>query len=311
SRNYWHLVRLMGRAASHITLEVALQTRPNLAIISEEAEAKGWTLKDVVDQIVAVVKRRAEAGKSYGVVVIPEGLLEFLVDVKAMIAELGIILGEHEGYLKSLTSHEDRRQFLTEKLSAESAQVYNSLPDGIQEVLLLRDKHGNIPLSQVETEKLLIDLVSDRIREMKAEGQFQGSFSPLSHFFGYEGRCVQPSNFDADYCYTLGYTAAQLIRGGVTGYTVSARNLTAPASEWVMGGVPVTSMLTVEMRKGKPKPVIRKTLVSVDGKPFLAFAAERDSWVEEDCFAYPGPIQYFGPSEVCDRLTKTLVLEHS
>ncbi|MGQ9807497.1 MAG: diphosphate--fructose-6-phosphate 1-phosphotransferase [Armatimonadota bacterium] len=311
SRKYWHFVRLMGRAASHITLEVALQTRPNLAIISEEAEAKGWTLKDVVDQIVAVVKRRAEAGKSYGVVVIPEGLLEFLVDVKAMIAELGIILGEHEGYLKSLTSHEDRRQFLTEKLSAESAQVYNSLPDGIQEVLLLRDKHGNIPLSQVETEKLLIDLVSDRIREMKAEGQFQGSFSPLSHFFGYEGRCVQPSNFDADYCYTLGYTAAQLIRGGVTGYTVSARNLTAPASEWVMGGVPVTSMLTVEMRKGKPKPVIRKTLVSVDGKPFLAFAAERDSWVEEDCFAYPGPIQYFGPSEVCDRLTKTLVLEHS
>lgn len=311
ARKYWHFIRLMGRAASHITLEVALQTRPNLAIISEEAEAKGWTLKDVVDQIVDVVKRRAHAGKNYGVVVIPEGLLEFLVDVKGMIAELGIILGEHEGYLKSLTSHEDRRQFLTEKLSAESAQVYNSLPDGIQEVLLLRDKHGNIPLSQVETEKLLIDLVSDRIREMKAEGQFQGSFSPLSHFFGYEGRCVQPSNFDADYCYTLGYTAAQLIRGGVTGYTVSARNLTAPASEWVMGGVPVTSMLTVEMRKGKPKPVIRKTLVSVDGKPFQAFAAERDSWVEEDRFAYPGPIQYFGPSEVCDRLTKTLVLEHS
>ena len=311
ARKYWHFIRLMGRAASHITLEVALQTRPNLAIISEEAEARGWKLMDVVDLIADVVTRRAKAGKSYGVVLIPEGLLEFLADVKAMIAELGSILGEHEDYLKSLTSHEDRRQFLTEKFTAESAQVYNSLPDGIQEVLLLRDKHGNIPLSQVETEKLLIDLVSDRIREMKAEGRFPGPFSPLAHFFGYEGRCVQPSNFDADYCYTLGYTAAQLIRGNVTGYTVSARNLTAPVSEWVMGGVPVTSMLTVEMRKGKPKPVIRKTLVSVDGKPFRAFAAERDSWVEEDRFAYPGPIQYFGPSEVCDRLTKTLMLEHS
>ncbi len=306
---YWHFIRLMGRAASHITLEVALQTQPNLAVISEEAEAKGWTLAQVVEQIVDVVIRRSEAGKDYGVLVIPEGLLEFLVDVKGMIAELGHILGKEEAYLKTLTTHEDRRQLLNRELSAEAAKVYNALPASIQEVLLLRDKHGNIPLSQVETEKLLIDLVSDRIRELKAEGRSKARFSPLGHFFGYEGRCVQPSNFDADYCYALGYTAAQLVRGGVTGYTVSATNLNAPASEWVMGGVPVTSMLVVEMRKGKPKPVIKKTLVGMDGAAFKSFAARRESWVLEDAFTYPGPIQYFGPSEVCDRLTKTLELE--
>lgn len=309
AKKYWHFIRLMGRAASHITLEVALQTQPNLAIISEEADTQKQTLKDIVDQIVDVVARRAEAGKQYGVILIPEGLLEFLDDVKHMIAELSTVLGSEEEYIYGLPDHSERVQHLNSRLSAESAQVYNSLPEGIQEVLLTRDKHGNVPLSQVETEKLLIDLVGDKIRFMKSQGQFKGSFSPLGHFFGYEGRCVQPSNFDTNYCYTLGYTAAQLLRAGYTGYTVSARNLAAPVEEWVVGGVPVTSMLTIEMRKGKPKPVIKKTLVELDSPAFREFAAKRDEWKVGDCFTFPGPIQYYGPTEVCDALTKTLEAE--
>ncbi len=308
---YWHFIRLMGRAASHITLEVALQTQPNLAIISEEVETRQMTLRQVVDQIVDVVSRRSALGKDYGVLLIPEGLLEFLVDVKAMITELSAILGEHDEYIKSLPDHSERAQFLNSKFDPESAQVYASLPEGIQDVLLQRDKHGNIPLSQVETEKLLMDLVSDKIRLMTAEGEFDGEFNVLGHFFGYEGRCVQPSNFDADYCYSLGYTAAQLIRGGLTGYTVSASNLGKPVEEWVLGGVPVTSMLTMEMRKGKSKAVIKKTLVETDGPAFKAFAEKRDGWISDDSYQFPGPIQYFGPSEVCNALTKTLILEQS
>lgn len=309
---YWHFVRLMGRAASHVALEVALQTHPNLTIISEEVAAKNMTLKQVVDQIVDAVCRRAAAGKNYGVVVIPEGLLEFLSDVNGMIGELSTILGdkEKETYLKSLPDQSERFQFLNNEFTPHAAQVYGSLPESIQDVLLLRDKHGNVPLSQVETEKLLIDLVGDRLRYLTERGEFKGKFSPLAHFFGYEGRCVQPSNFDADYCYALGYTAAQLIRGGKTGYTVSARNLAAGSTEWVMGGVPVTSMLTIEMRKGKPKPVIRKALVELSGMPFQTFAEARDSWVEGDDYEFPGPIQYWGPAEVCDALAKTLELEH-
>ncbi|MDD3925558.1 MAG: diphosphate--fructose-6-phosphate 1-phosphotransferase [bacterium] len=306
---YWHFIRLMGRAASHITLEVALQIHPNIAIISEEVEASGMTLPDVVDQIVEGVCKRAEAGKNYGIILIPEGLLEFLADVKELIAELGKILDTDEDYINTLTDPSDRRQHIDTRLTPASAKAYGSLPDDIQQVLLRRDKHGNLTLSQIETEKLLIDLVNDRIRLMQTTGEFKGKFAALNHFFGYEGRCVAPSNFDADYTYTLGYTAALLLRAGLTGYTVSATNLAKPADEWVMGGVPVASMLTMELRKGKMKPVIKKALVDVDGNAFKSFAQVRDRWLVEDDYVFPGPIQYFGPCPVCDATTKTLQLE--
>jgi len=311
SRKYTHFIRLMGRSASHVALEVALQTHPNLTLISEEVRAKRLTLQDVVDQIVDVVTRRSEAGRDYGVIVVPEGLLEFLGDFEELLKDLSHIHKTEEDVLHSLDTDEDRRQFVNSKLPAESAKVYSSLPDGIQHVLLRLDKHGNIPVSQLETEALLIDLVSLRIRELKRLGQFKGTFSPLAHFFGYEGRCVAPSNFDADYCYALGYAAGHLIRAGLTGYTVFAQGITDPAESWAMGGVPVTSMLNMELRKGKMKPVIKKALVELDGPAFRKFAEERDGWKAEDAFLFAGPIQYYGPSEICDALTISVTLEKS
>ena len=308
---YWHFIRLMGRSASHVTLECALQTHPSITLISEEVQAKGTTLKEIVDYIVDVISRRAEAGKNYGILLVPEGLPEFINDVKSMIDELSNILGEHDKYIKGLTDHSERVQFLSNSLSSASGKVYNSLPVTIQEVLLKRDDHGNVPLSQVETERLLIDLVADRIRQLKAEeGKGFIKFSPLSHFLGYEGRCAAPSNFDADYTYSLGHAAAQLIRAGLTGYTANVLNLTKPSDEWVAGGVPVTMMLNMEIRKGKAAPVIKKALVDLDGKPFKKLAERREEWAFEDGFTFPGPIQYFGPPEVCDQPTKTLQFEH-
>jgi len=307
---YWHFIRLMGRAASHVTLECALQTHPNITLISEEIQTKGTTIQEIVDYITDVVVKRAEAGKNYGVLLVPEGLVEFIPDIKTMIDELSTILGKDEQYIHSLPDHSERVQYLSNVLSEQSAKVYNSLPQDIQEVLLRRDSHGNVPLSQVETERLLIDLVSDRIRFLKAhDGKDFVKFSPLSHFFGYEGRCAAPSNYDADYAYTLGYTAAQLVRAGLTGYTVMVQNTTKPADEWVAGGVPVTMMLNMECRKGKCVPVIRKALVNLNGKPFQKFAANREKWALEDDYVFPGPIQYFGPAEVCDVPTMTLALE--
>lgn len=307
---YWHFIRLMGRAASHVTLECALQTHPNIALISEEVQAKGITLEQIVDHITDVVIQRAERGKNYGVALVPEGLVEFIGDIKTLIDELSAILGKEEEYIHSLPDHSERVQYLSTKLSDHSARVYGSLPQDIQAVLLRRDSHGNVPLSQVETERLLIDLVSDRIRLLHAKGEAQAvKFSPLSHFFGYEGRCAAPSNFDADYAYTLGYAAAQLIRANLTGYTVYVSNLTRKAEEWVAGGIPVTMMLNIEVRKGKPTPVIRKALVDLNGKPFLTFAEHREKWAIEDDYRFPGPIQYFGPSEVCDSPTLTLQME--
>lgn len=307
---YWHFIRLMGRAASHVTLECALQTHPNIALISEEVQAKGITLEQIVDHITDVVIQRAERGKNYGVALVPEGLVEFIGDIKTLIDELSAILGKEEEYIHSLPDHSERVQYLSTKLSDHSARVYGSLPQDIQAVLLRRDSHGNVPLSQVETERLLIDLVSDRIRLLQAKGEAQAvKFSPLSHFFGYEGRCAAPSNFDADYAYTLGYAAAQLIRANLTGYTVYVSNLTRKAEEWVAGGIPVTMMLNIEVRKGKPTPVIRKALVDLNGKPFLTFAEHREKWAIEDDYRFPGPIQYFGPSEVCDSPTLTLQME--
>ena len=306
---YWHFVRLMGRAASHVALECALQTHPNICLVSEEIQAKGTTLQEIVDYIADVICERASSGKNYGILVVPEGLPEFISDIKAMIDELSNILGKDEEYIRGLEDHSERVQYLSNQLSDHSARVYGSLPNEIQEVLLKRDSHGNVPLSQVETERLLIDLVRDKINELKLHGETDAKFSPLSHFFGYEGRCAAPSNFDADYTYSLGYAAAQLVRAGLTGYTVNVQNITKSSDEWVAGGTPVTMMLNMEIRKGKPTPVIKKALVELDGAPFKELEANRENWAINDCYVFPGPIQYFGPSEVCDAPTKTLALE--
>ena len=306
---YWHFIRLMGRAASHVTLECALQTHPNIALISEEIQAKGTTLSEIVDYIADVICERAAAGRNYGILVVPEGLPEFISDIKTMIDEISSILGKDEQYIHDLEDHSERAQYLSNQLTDHSARVYSSLPEEIQEVLLKRDSHGNVPLSQVETERLLIDLVADKIRMMKQHGETEAKFSPLGHFFGYEGRCAAPSNFDADYTYSLGCAAAELVRAGLTGYTANVQNLTEPSDEWGAGGTPVTMMLNMEMRKGKPTPVIKKALVDLEGMPFAYFAANRDSWATNDEYVFPGPIQYFGPTEVCDAPTITLALE--
>jgi pyrophosphate--fructose-6-phosphate 1-phosphotransferase len=306
---YWHFIRLMGRAASHVALECALQTHPNITLVSEEIQAKGTTLQEIVDYIADVICERAASGKNYGILVVPEGLPEFISDIKTMIDELSNILGKDEEYIHSLEDHSERVQYLSSQLSDHSARVYGSLPAEIQEVLLKRDSHGNVPLSQVETERLLIDLVSDKIKLMKQHGETEAKFSPLAHFFGYEGRCAAPSNFDADYTYSLGSAAAQLVRAGLTGYTVNIQNVTKDSDEWVAGGTPVTMMLNMEQRKGKPTPVIKKALVDLEAAPFNWFAANREDWALCDRYLFPGPIQYFGPTEVCDAPTVTLALE--
>ncbi len=307
-RKYYHFIKLMGRSASHVTLEVALQTQPNVAIISEEVKARKHTLDDVVTAIAQVVVQRAEEGKNYGVILIPEGLLEFLADFKVFLKDLGALLGQEEKQIEALPK-EERVKFVAAKLSGASGELYKKLPASLQEVLLQRDSHGNLTVSQLETEKFLADLVEARLNEWKEQGRYKGKFSAITHFFGYEGRCGFPTNFDADYTYCLGYAAAQLIRGGLSGYTVSAKNLAHPVEKWEFGGVPVTSMLTMEHRKGELKPVIAKALVELDKAPFQYFAANRERWAVEDCYLSPGPIQYFGPSEVCDARNKTMLLE--
>jgi pyrophosphate--fructose-6-phosphate 1-phosphotransferase len=266
-------------------------------------------LSEIVDYIADVVHKRSEAGKNYGILVVPEGLPEFISDIKTMIDELSNILGRDEKFIHELQDHNDRVQYLSGQLSDHSARVYGSLPEDIQEVLLKRDSHGNVPLSQVETERLLIDLVADKIRFLKSHGKTKAKFSPLGHFFGYEGRCAMPTNFDADYCYSLGYAATQLLRAKLTGYTVNVQNVTKSSDEWVAGGTPVTMMLNMEVRKGRDVPVIKKALVDLDGAPFKKFAEGREKWALGDEYVYPGPIQYFGPSEVCDAPTRTLALE--
>ncbi|MBI2844238.1 MAG: diphosphate--fructose-6-phosphate 1-phosphotransferase [Armatimonadetes bacterium] len=306
---YWHFIRLMGRAASHVALECALQTQPNITLISEEIHTKGITLEEIVNYIADVVHRRSQAGKNYGVLVVPEGLPEFIPDIKAMIDELSSILGRDEEYIQRLGVHSERVQYLSGHLSERSARVYSCLPQDIQEVLLRRDSHGNVPLSQVETERLLMDLVSNRIRQMKSRGKTNARFSPLGHFFGYEGRSAMPTNFDANYCYSLGFAAVQLIRARLTGYTVNVQNLTKPSNEWIAGGTPVTMMLNMEVRKGKAVPVIRKALVDLEDAPFKKFAENRERWALNDEYVFPGPIQYFGPPEISDAPTKTLALE--
>lgn len=299
AKKYWHFIKLMGRSASHIALECALQTQPNICIVSEEVEAKKMTLSQIVDSIASAVAARAAKGDNFGVVLIPEGLIEFIPEMKVLIAELNDLLSKTSDAAEAIKG-----------LSAGSAAVYASLPEAIAKQLTLdRDPHGNVQVSLIETEKLLIEMVKKRLAAMKAEGKYAGKFSGLGHFFGYEGRCAAPSNFDADYCYSLGYNAACLIDCGKTGYMSLVRNTTAPASEWVPGGVPVTMMMNMEKRSGEMKPVIRKALVELDGAPFKELQKNRADWAENTRYVYPGPIQYFGPAEVCDQPTKTLMLE--
>ncbi len=311
AKKYWHFIKLMGRSASHIALECALQTQPNIAIVSEEVEAKQLTLDDVVNYIADIVAARAAEGNNFGTVLIPEGLIEFIPAMKKLIAELNDFLA-HNAEEFAKVDKADQISYIAKHLSAENAAVYTSLPEGVARQLSLdRDPHGNVQVSLIETEKLLGEMVARRLAEMKKAGKYNGKFSPLSHFFGYEGRCAAPSNFDADYCYTLGYTAALLIGEGKTGYMSSVRNTTKPAAEWIAGGVPVTMMMNMERRHGEMKPVIQKALVKLDGAPFKTFAASRDQWAKETCYIYPGPIQYFGPTEVCDQTTVTLTLEQN
>ncbi len=309
AKKYWHFIKLMGRSASHIALECALQTQPNACIISEEVEDKNQTLQDVVNYIADIVAARAANGDNYGTVLIPEGLIEFIPAMKNLIAELNDLLAKNPDFAQKEWAAQ--KQFVLDHLCDKNAKVYASLPDGVARQLSLdRDPHGNVQVSLIETEKLLSEMVANRLKEMAAEGKYNGKFAPLHHFFGYEGRCAAPSNFDADYCYALGYNAANLINAGVTGYISSLRNLTKPSVQWLAGGVPISMMFNMERRHGKLKPVIQKALVRLDGKPFQRFAAKRDQWARNTEYVYPGPIQYFGPAEVCDQCTATLRYEH-
>ena len=309
ARKYWHFIKLMGRSASHIALECALQTHPNVCIISEEVEANDLSLDEIVNRIARVAARRAAEGNNFGTVLIPEGLIEFIPAMKRLIAELNDFLARNKAEFKMIKKSV-RHSYLISKLSKENAALYASLPEGVARQLALeRDPHGNVQVSLIETEKLLAEMVDNRLSEWKEEGRYRGKFATQMHFFGYEGRCAAPSNYDADYCYSLGYAASCLIRAGKTGYMASVRNTTAPAEEWTAGGIPITMMMNMEQRDGVMKPVIRKALVQLDGAPFRAYAAMRDEWAMTTDYVYPGPIQYFGPSEVCDAPTKTLQLE--
>ncbi len=310
AKKYYHFIKLMGRSASHIALECALQTQPNICIISEEVEAKNMTLQDIVNSIADVVARRAADGKNFGTVLVPEGLIEFIPAVKKLIAELNDMLAANGDEFAAVAPAE-QRAWVIAHLSKENAAVYESLPAGVARQLTLdRDPHGNVQVSLIETEKLLSEMVKKRLEEMRAEGKYNGKFSPLHHFFGYEGRCADPSNFDADYCYALGFNASCLINAGVTGYMSSVRNLNKPSVQWQAGGIPITMMMNMERRNGELKPVIQKALVRLDGVPFRKFEEKRDEWALNTCYVYPGPIQYFGPAEVCDQPTLTLKYEH-
>ena len=309
ARKYWHFIKLMGRSASHIALECALQVQPNICIISEEIEAKNFSLDDVVQYIADIVAKRAADGNNFGTVLIPEGLIEFIPAMKKLMAELNEYLAHNEDEFKRIKrSHQ--RAHIIDRLSPENSRIYASLPEAVARQLTLdRDPHGNVQVSLIETEKLLAEMVGNRLAEMADEGKFVGKFASQVHFFGYEGRCAAPSNYDADYCYSLGFTAAGLISSGKTGYMSSVRNTTAPAAEWIAGGVPITMMMNMERRHGEMKPVIQKALVKLDGAPFRVFASQRDEWAAKTDYVYPGPIQYFGPTEVCDQPTKTLQIE--
>ncbi len=314
AKKYWHFIKIMGRSASHVALEAALQSQPNITLISEEVETKSMSLASVIDYMVDIIVRRADMGKNFGIAVIPEGLIEFIPEMKSMIANLNDIMAELENDSAFVNASTIREKFeiVENRLSADNAKVYNSLPALIKTQLLAdRDPHGNVQVSKIETEKLLIEMISTRLEELKSEGKYIGKFNAQAHFFGYEGRCAFPSNFDADYCYSLGYNAFALISFGLTGYLSSVRNLTEPASKWIAGGVPLTMMMNMERRHGEMKPVIKKALVELDGPVFKKLEANREDWAMNDRYLFAGAIQYFGPSSVCDITTVTLQLEQA
>jgi len=311
AKKYWHFIKLMGRSASHVTLECALQTQPNITLIGEEVEAKNQTLDDVVTYIAEVVAERASRGLNFGVALVPEGLIEFIPAIKKLIAELNDLIAANQAEFDKISA-EEKIAFIAAHLSAENAAIFNSLPAGVSRQLALeRDPHGNVQVSLIETEQLLADMVAVKLAQWKKEGKFVGKFATQHHFFGYEGRCAAPSNWDADYCYSLGFNASMLIAAGKTGYMSSVKNTFKPADEWIAGGIPITMMMNMEKRNGEMKPVIKKALVELDGAPFKYFASKRAEWAKETSFVYPGPIQYFGPAEVADQPTKTLTLEQS
>ncbi len=311
ARKYWHFIKLMGRSASHIALECALQTQPNVCLVSEEVEEKEMSLDDVVTYIAQIVADRAAAGNNFGTVLIPEGLIEFIPAIKKLIRELNEVLTDPTtGESREFASAEEQIAFVKGNIAPENLAILESLPaDVARQLCLDRDPHGNVQVSLIETEKLLSRMVATKLAAWKEEGKYVGKFSAQHHFFGYEGRCAAPSNYDADYCYSLGYNASRLIANGKTGYMSVIKNTTAPAAEWIAGGVPITMMMNIERRNGQNKPVIRKALVELDGAPFKYFASKREEWAKNTCYIYPGPIQYWGPTEVCDQCTRTLALE--
>lgn len=309
ARKYWHFIKLMGRSASHIALECALQTQPNICLISEEIEAKDLSLNDIVEDIATVVARRAHDGRNYGVVLIPEGLIEFIPSIGRLIEELNDLLAEHGNDYKDLDI-DAQRAYIIEHLSEGNKATFETLPEGVARQLSLdRDPHGNVQVSLIETERLISDMVAMKLNKWAKQGKYNGSFATLHHFLGYEGRCAAPSNFDADYCYSLGTSAVQLIANGKTGYMAIIKNTTEKAEDWIAGGVPITMMMNIERRNGELKPVIRKALVELDGAPFKEFVKLRSKWAKETSYIYPGPVQYWGPSDVCDQTTRTLALE--
>ena len=312
AKKYWHFIKLMGRSASHIALECALETQPNVCLISEEIEKNAMSLSQIASYVAKSVADRANEGLNFGVVLIPEGLVEFVPEVKKLISEINDTLAAKAEEFEKAVTAKDKVAFMHKYLTAESDAVFSILPEDIQAQMMAdRDPHGNVQVSRIESEKLVSSLVAAKLEEMRKEGKYNGKFNPLHHFFGYEGRCAFPSNFDSDYCYSLGYNAFMLIQCGCTGYLSSIRNLSAPATEWKAGGMPITKMMNIERRHGEDKPVIKKALVELDGNPFKYFSERREKWAKETCFTYPGAIQYYGPESVCDITTITLKLEQS
>ncbi len=311
AKKYWHFVKVMGRSASHVALECALQTQPNVCLISEEVAEKKMSLSQIADYIADSVEARAAKGMNFGVAIIPEGVVEFVPEFSALIAEINELLaGSKAETFNALPNWKEKYAFIENGLSQEAMSVFAILPEGIQQQLFLeRDPHGNVQVSLIESEKLFSAIVKAKLEERRAAGSYKGKFNALHHFFGYEGRCAFPSNFDADYCYSLGYNAFMLIQYGYNGYLSKVSNLSKSADEWVAGGMPITKMMNIERRHGEDKPVIRKALVELDGKPFKFFEAHREQWAKETCYTYPGAIQYYGPAEVCDLTTRTLALE--
>lgn len=312
AKKYWHFIKIMGRSASHVALEAALQTQPNITLISEEVQEKKMSLESIIDYMTDIIVRRSNVGKNFGIAVIPEGLIEFIPEMKSMIANLNEIMPslEQDPSFANATSTREKFDIVENRLVDENGKVFSSLPALIKAQLLMdRDPHGNVQVSKIETEKLLIEMIRTKLDELKSTGDFIGKFSDQAHFFGYEGRCAFPSNFDADYCYSLGFNAFALINFGLTGYLSSVKNLVKPASEWVAGGVPLTMMMNMERRHCEMKPVIQKALVELDGPVFKKLQDNRENWALNDAYKFPGAIQYFGPSSVCDITTQTIMLE--